>query len=142
MKLTSDQQEDLDINITPLIDVVFLLLIFFMVSTTFQKESRLSIELPQASAQQQVQDQGSITISISREGDYAIAGKKLANNEKSTLHAVLSKIAQQNKDRKLILRADSQTPYQAVVNVMDITRRIGLNKLSIATVHDNNADNP
>jgi len=126
-----DSEQDLDINLTPLIDVVFLLLIFFMVSTTFDKNSQMNIHLPEASGEQR-EDKGVLSLSIDDQGRYYLNRSQLANNQLNTLKRVLEKAAP-NKDTKLMISADKNTPYQYVVRAMDAARQVGINNFAIAT---------
>ena len=126
-------QPELDINLTPLIDVVFLLLIFFMVSTTFQKESQLQIQLPEASETEESTPQKPIELVINAEGRYFLDGNELVNDSLETLLAALRKRARGTKDVPIILRADARTPHQAVITAMDAAAQLGLVNMSIAT---------
>ena len=127
------RREELELNITPLIDIVFLLLIFFMVSTTFQKESQLRVQLPEATPQSPADPVEPLEIVISADGQYAVSGRKLADNERATLVDALEQAAGEQRDRPLVVRADARTPHQAVVRAMDAASRLGLRNLSIAT---------
>ena len=135
MKFRTSQREELDLNITPLIDIVFLLLIFFMVSTTFQKESQLQIQLPEASEQAKAQPRHPLEVDISADGQYAIGGRKLSDDRLATLMQALRQAAGDDRDQPLVVRADGRTPHQAVVRAMDAAAQLGLHRLSIATAH-------
>ncbi|NNJ96958.1 MAG: biopolymer transporter ExbD [Gammaproteobacteria bacterium] len=127
-----------DINLTPLIDVVFLLLIFFMVSTTFDRHANLKVELPEASATISQQQQDPVVISIDADGNYFINDRQLVNTTLETLKIALRKtVADKEKDVPLVLRADATTPHQSVVRAMDAAAQLGLTRLSIATVEVN-----
>ncbi|MBI3187288.1 MAG: biopolymer transporter ExbD [Gammaproteobacteria bacterium] len=134
MNLRPQKRPDLLVDITPLIDVVFLLLIFFMVSTTFEKQARLKIALPEASTQAQTQDAQPVVIGIDAMGRYHINDRQLVNSQKETLKLALQKTVGDNKEASLVLRADARTPHQAVVNAMDVAAQLGLTRLSIATL--------
>lgn len=121
------------INITPLIDVVFILLIFFMVTTTFQRESDLSISLPQASAEPEAEQDRPLEIVINAQGQFYVGGQELVNNRLGTVKRALQKMAAGRKDKPLVIRADSRTPHQYVVTAMDAAAQLGLGRLSIAT---------
>lgn len=133
------KRSDLLVDITPLIDVVFLLLIFFMVSTTFEKQAKLKIALPEASAKAQVDDTAAVVIAIDAKGRYHINDRQLVNTQKETLKLALQKTVGDNKDASLILRADARTPHQAVVNAMDVAAQLGLSRMSIATLDQGSA---
>jgi biopolymer transport protein ExbD len=134
LNLRPQKRPDLLVDITPLIDVVFLLLIFFMVSTTFEKQARLKIALPEASTQAQTQDAQPVVIGIDAMGRYHINDRQLVNSQKETLKLALQKTVGDNKEASLVLRADARTPHQAVVNAMDVAAQLGLTRLSIATL--------
>jgi len=125
--------QDLEINLTPLIDVVFLLLIFFMVSTTFSRETRLSVNLPEADGETAQEPANAIEISVSQGGAYAINGRALVNSELSTLMQGLEEVALGDLNVALILIADAEASHQSVVTAMDAIGRSGFSKLSIAT---------
>jgi len=133
VRFGNPRREEVDLNITPLIDIVFLLLIFFMVSTTFQKESELRVQLPEAEQRETVQPQSPLEIVISADGQYAIGGRTLADNSLSTLIQSLRSAVGEDREQPLIVRADARTPHQAVVRAMDAAARLGLSRLSIAT---------
>ncbi|MEX0941770.1 MAG: biopolymer transporter ExbD [Pseudomonadales bacterium] len=133
MKFARRARTEVEVNLTPLIDVVFLLLIFFMVSTTFTKETHLTIDLPEASGEpmQVVQDQ--IEITINQSGEYAINNVSLVNNQLETLKSGLAKVSNGKVNAPLIITADSATPHQAVVTAMDAAGQLGFVHLSITT---------
>lgn len=127
--------ERVDINLTPLIDVVFLLLIFFMVTTTFDRHANLKVELPEASAKEQPQQiEEPLVLSIDAEGNYFINNRQVVNTSLDTLKTALQKSVADRKDVSLVLRADAKTPHQAVVRAMDAASQLGLTRLSIATI--------
>ena len=134
MNLKPDRSDNIDLNLTPLIDVVFLLLIFFMVSTTFEQQSKLKIDLPEASATATEQNQDAVVIGIDAKGRYFINDRQLVNSQIGTLKAALQKTIGDHKDTQLILRADAKTPHQSVVMAMDAAAQLGLTRLSIATL--------
>ena len=137
MNLKPDRRDDIDLNLTPLIDVVFLLLIFFMVSTTFEKTSKLKIDLPEASSQATPQPDKKIVIGIDTKGRYYINDRQLVNTQLKTLKIALLKIAGDNKDIPIVLRADAKTPHQSVVTAMDAASQVGLTRMSISTLETN-----
>ncbi|MET3998803.1 biopolymer transporter ExbD [Marinobacterium sp. MBR-109] len=134
MKFQRQRREEININLTPLIDVVFLLLIFFMISTTFTREAHLTISLPEASAEGEAQQQAdSIDVVIGAEGQYTINGEALVSSDALTLRRALLKLAGDARDLPFIITADAQTAHQSVVTVMDVAGRLGFSKLSITT---------
>lgn len=123
-------QPPLELNLTPLIDVVFLLLIFFMVSTTFDKQASLKIELPEAVSNNSLaKKQEKIDLIISQDGRYKINQKKWLNSDFKTLKMALTKAAKQNLNIPVFIKADKQVEYQFVVRAMDALQQIGLNHL-------------
>ena len=134
MNLKPDRRDDIELNLTPLIDVVFLLLIFFMVSTTFEKQAKLKLQLPSASVEAKVADQKTVVIGIDAKGHYFINDRQLVNTSLETLKIALKKVTNGQKDIPVTLRADAKTPHQSVVTAMDAASQLGLLKLSIATL--------
>lgn len=132
------KEESVEVNLTPLIDVVFLLLIFFMVSTTFDRHAKLKVSLPESSTQATQQQSESLILSIDAKGNYFINDRQVINKQLETLKTALLKTMGEKpgeiKDVALILRADANTPHQSVVRAMDAASQLGLTKLSIATV--------
>lgn len=131
MKFIRQPAEETTVNLTPLIDVVFLLLIFFMVSTTFTKERELTIDLPEAVGESSTEDPMQIEIIVSADGEYAVNGKRLVNRELTTLRKAIIEVSDGNTDLPLIISADKDTPYQSVISVMDIAGQIGFTKQSL-----------
>ncbi len=133
MKLSHRREDSPDITLTPLIDVVFLLLIFLMVSTTFSRHSQLEIELPEASTEE---DQGSpehIEIAIDVKGRYYVNGRQLVNAQLVTLKQAMREAAGDQKAPVIVVSADGNTPHQSVVTAMDAARQLGFTHLSFAT---------
>ena len=135
MNFRAAQRDELDINITPLIDVVFILLIFFMVSTTFQKSAELQVSLPESSAAPTEVPPIAIEVVINAQGQFFLNGRELINNQLATVRSAMQSLAEGRDDIPVILRADAMTPHQAVVTAMDAAGQLGLNRLSIATSH-------
>lgn len=134
MKFKRSKQDDLSINITPLIDVVFLLLIFFMVTTTFSRETRLLVNLPEADAElAQETEVDQIEILVSRDGTYAINGRALVNNRIETLMSGLEIESNGNRELPVLLIADAEATHQSVVTAMDAIGQSGFTRLNIAT---------
>jgi biopolymer transport protein ExbD len=116
-----------------MIDVVFTLLIFFMVSTTFQRESQIKIELPQASGDPAEERKESLEIVIDAEGHFFIDQQQVVNTELATLKTAIQKYLGDQTDIPVIIRADRTTPYESVVRAMDATAQLGLVQMSLAT---------
>jgi len=128
------RHEDPEINLTPLIDVVFLLLIFFMVSTTFNRESELKIQLPEAGREAVEQPAESVEVTVSADGRYYVNGRAVVDRRVGTLRRAIEKAAGGRTDLPLVVRADARAEHQAVVRAMDAAARAGFARLSIATV--------
>lgn len=133
MKFRRASSEELELNLTPLIDVVFLLLIFFMVSTTFQKESEISLQLPKATDTEVTSNADNIEIVINAAGNYFVNDQELLRNDVASLQNALFKESDGKRDIPLTIRADAQVPHQAVVTAMDAAGQLGMLKISIAT---------
>ncbi|VAX07509.1 Biopolymer transport protein ExbD/TolR [hydrothermal vent metagenome] len=137
MNFSPKRENELELNLTPLIDVVFLLLIFFMVSTTFERESEISIELPESAGEEAVNDRFVIEISIDVQGRYFINQRKLKDKKIESLKKGIREVRATQPDDsiepKLIISADQNTPHQAVVRAMDAARQLGLVHLTFAT---------
>lgn len=134
MRFREQEPEQAELNLTPLIDVVFLLLIFFMVSTTFQKESEIKISLPQAATDKQPLATDKIEVMVNATGTMHVGGRELVNSQLSTVRQALQKAANGRRDIPLVIRADKGTPYQSIVTVMDAGSQIGLLRISLPTL--------
>jgi len=135
VKFQRRKSSTVDVNITPMIDVVFLLLIFFMVSTTFTKESRLALELPEASGERVGAQAELLEVTISPSGRFGINGKYLVDREVKTLSSALSKAAAEfDTLPPLVIVADGRAPHQSVVTTMDVAGKLGFVQIRIASV--------
>ena len=130
------KEETVEVNLTPLIDVVFLLLIFFMVSTTFDRHARLKVSLPESSAKATQEQVEPLVLSIDARGNYFLNERQLVNKQLDTLKQAIRKTAgvEDLTQMAIVLRADANTPHQAVVRAMDAASQLGMSRLSIATV--------
>lgn len=133
MNFRSQRHSETDINITPLIDVVFLLLIFFMVSTTFERESEIRIALPEASEEQVEVRDDIILVSIDANEQVYIGDEPLADTGIATIGAALKEQADRLADAPVVIRADAGVSHQAVIKVMDAARQSGLVNITFAT---------
>ena len=133
MKFRTEKPDLADINLTPLIDVVFLLLIFFMVSTTFNKETEIQIDLPEASGEPIQKEEFVVEISIDSLGRYFVNDRRLVDTKLTTLKAAITQTIGDKKNPQVIINSDKETAYQSVVTVMDAVRQLGLNKFSLTT---------
>lgn len=132
MQFRRRQRGGVGIDITPLIDVVFLLLIFFMVTTTFSWQTELMIHLPEAVGQPTEVEPKAIQVSVDRDGNYFVNSKRLANHQRATLLAALQAAAP-NTAVPLVITGDAQAPHQAIVTVMDVAGQLGFSKIEITT---------
>ena len=133
MKFKRQSIEEVNVNLTPLIDVVFLLLIFFMVSTTFTKETHLKIDLPKAEGEVSEEAPLVIDITISADGSYSINEQSLVNGQLGTIKRAIQKVARNQDNLPVVITADAQAPHQAVVTAMDAAGQLGFVELSITT---------
>jgi len=131
--LLRQKKPEVSINLTPLIDVVFLLLIFFMVSTSFTRETQIKLELPKADVEKLESDPEVIEISIDKEGRMFVNGKALVNAQVETLKRAIEPMVAKNKDIPVIISADANTAYQSVVAAMDAASQMGIRNLKMAT---------
>jgi biopolymer transport protein ExbD len=126
-----------EVNLTSLIDVVLLLLIFFMVSTSFVKQSRIKISLPQTDSSPVVEEPAEqIDIMISSTGTFLVNGRELINNRAATIRNALQKVSDGNNRLPMTISADANAKHQHVVTAMDVAGRLGFTQISIATVND------
>jgi biopolymer transport protein ExbD len=133
VKLARRHQEAPDITLTPLIDVVFLLLIFFMVSTSFSRHAEIELELPEASTEKTQERPEIIEVAIDVNGHYYVGGRQLVNTQMGTLKQAIRDAAGARKSPPLVISADASTPLQAVVTAMDAARQLGIIHISFAT---------
>ncbi len=133
MKFKRQRMDDSGVNLTPLIDVVFLLLIFFMVSTTFTKESRLNLELPSAQGEVIPQEAKVLEVVIDAQGRYRLNEQALLDHSVDGLMAAMREIAGEDAELPVIITADAKSPHQAVITAMDAAGRLGFAKLSLTT---------
>ena len=137
MNLRVRARAEPEINLTSLIDVVLLLLIFFMVSTSFVKQSQITIRLPDAESAAIVEElPEQIDIMITEQGTYLINGRELINSRPETIRNALQKISGGNTKLPLTISADANARHQHVVTAMDVAGKLGFVKISIATVND------
>mgnify|MGYP001281174320 CR=1 FL=1 len=132
MNFRSPQQDNPDINLTPLIDVVFLLLIFFMVSTTFNKEAEIQIDLPEASGEKTTKEEFVVEITIDNQGRYFVNDRRLRDSKVDTLKQAITQTIGDRKAPHVIINSDKDTSYQSVMTAMDAVRQLGLSKFSLS----------
>jgi biopolymer transport protein ExbD len=141
MKLSLRPRIQPEVNLTSLIDVVLLLLIFFMVSTSFVKQSQIAISLPEAENTDVVAEvPEQIDIMITETGTYLINDRELINSRPETIRNALQKVTGGDNTLPLTISADANAKHQDVVTAMDIAGRLGFVNISIATVNDPTAE--
>jgi biopolymer transport protein ExbD len=133
MKFRRRPRNDVTIELVPLVDVVLVLLLFFMVSTTFIRQTELKVALPEAKADPQQIDNEVVEVAISADGEYAVNGRLLVDNQLPTLMRALSDAVAGDTRKRLVINADSDARHQAVVRAMDAAGQLGLIHLSITT---------
>ena len=133
MNFKSKNKDEFNLDITPLIDVVFLLLIFFMVSTTFKHESEINITLPSASNKTVDVKPDAINIGLDLAGNIYVNGTVLINSEFKTIKAALLDKIEHSEKPPVIISADANVKYQSVVHLLDILRQLELVKITYAT---------
>ncbi|NHA14286.1 biopolymer transporter ExbD [Thioalkalivibrio sp. XN279] len=136
MDLRTRPREDPEINLTSLIDVVLLLLVFFMVSTSFLKATEVRLQLPQAEALPREEPAREIEIIVTASGDYFVDGQELVNRRPETLQRALQRVAGEGRELPVTIRADARASHQSVVTAMDIVGRLGFREILIATVSE------
>jgi biopolymer transport protein ExbD len=135
------RDDDLEINVVSFIDILLLLLIFFMLATSFVTEGRINIQLPDASVQtDRKTPQTRLEIGVNANGGYRVNDQELINNSADTLSAAISKVAGDARDQAVLIRADARTTHQSVVTAMDVIGRLGFKAISIATVNQADAN--
>jgi biopolymer transport protein ExbD len=132
MKLRANPRKSPEVDITPLIDVVFLLLIFFMVSTTFERESQIMIELPEATGEEVQQEKNKLDITINVSGTFFVNQLEVVNTEIDTLKQAISNAVGEKRDLTVIINADARTPHQSVMTAMDAASQLGLTKMTFS----------
>ncbi|WP_407296296.1 ExbD/TolR family protein [Stutzerimonas zhaodongensis] len=136
MKFRRKARENVDIGLAPLIDVVFILLLFFVVTTTFTRETQLQVDLPEAASGVPPQnvEQKRLEVIIDVDGSFSLNGKTLVKHDLNTLMAALTKESGGDTTLPMIISADGKTPHQAVIIAMDAAGKLGFAHLRITTV--------
>lgn len=130
------RNDEPEINVTSFIDVLLLLLIFFMLATTFVDEGRINMRLPDASVKvDAAAPKPTVEISVSSSGVYSVNGKELINTSTDTLSSAISKAAGDDREQMVLIRADARSTHQSVVTAMDVLGRLGFKSISMATVN-------
>jgi biopolymer transport protein ExbD len=135
MNLSSPSHEEPEINLTSLIDVVLLLLVFFMITTSFVRESKIGIRLPEASSMAQVEVQDKpMVITVTAQGTYLVNGRTLLDKRPETLESAIQMLAGDTPGTQVTVTADADASYQAVITAMDVAGRLGYVEINLATV--------
>ena len=140
MRLRVKRADEIELNLISLVDVVLLLVIFFMLSTTFVEDARLRVELPEAGSATVERSINPIIITVSAQGSYRVNDRALVNNERATLSAALRQVAGNARKEPVTIRADARATHQSVVTAMDVAARQGFTQVNIATVSEHAQD--
>ena len=137
MNLRNPSREEPEINLTSLIDVVLLLLVFFMITTSFVRQSKIGIRLPEASNTEIVAEAPEtepLVIAVTAQGTYLVNGRVLLDNRPETLDAAIRMLAGDNLGGQVTVSADAEASHQAVITAMDVAGKLGYDEISISTV--------
>ena len=134
MRIRDHRADDTpDINMIPLIDVILVLIIFFVITTTFDARSVLKLELPRADGQpSETQDQ-SLSVLVNAEGRYFVGDREALRTDVDSLKRTIAEVAGPDRNRSVLLRADARTPHQAVVTALEALGQLGFHRIAIAT---------
>ncbi|HEX4911743.1 MAG TPA: biopolymer transporter ExbD [Permianibacter sp.] len=127
-------REDFNVNLTPLIDVILTLIIFFMVSTKFNRDTEMKINLPEAGVNPLAvtAQTESVEITVDASGNFFVNAQPLVNNQLETLKSAVKSVSQGNNQLPMVISADGKAPYQAVATAMDAAGQLGFSKLTMA----------
>ena len=135
MRLQSRSRDEPEINVISLVDVLLVLVLFFMVSTSFLRETEISLQLPEATTDKNVEvPREALEITVTQSGSYLVNGRELVNNERRTLRAAIERLIGAKRDLPVFIRADAAATHQAVITAMDVAGQLGFVKINIATV--------
>jgi biopolymer transport protein ExbD len=136
MKLQpSRSRDEPEINVISLVDVLLVLVLFFMVSTSFLRDTEISIQLPEAETDAKVSAADEkLEVMITKTGSYFVNGRELVNSERRTLRAAIERLAGEKRDLPVFIRADAAASHQSVVTAMDVAGQLGFGTLNLATV--------
>lgn len=133
MNLRPNRSEPPDINLTPLIDVVFLLLIFFMVSTTFKEDARIKLQLPEAQGEEiPAEEPRALEIIIDSTGAFYVNDRMVVDRGLDTLKKAIAGAAGDDREVPVVIKADAETPHQAVMTALDAASQLGLLRFAFA----------
>lgn len=139
MNFRRQRPEEPEINLIPFIDVLLVILIFLMLSTTFSRFTQLQVNLPSADAQKMVERPGEIIVAVSGDGRYSVRGELVDGRSVELLTAALARAAGGDRNAMVIVSADALTAHQSVINVLDAARRAGLTRLTFAAQNGGNS---
>jgi len=128
-----------EINLIPLIDVILVLIIFFVVTTTFDARSVLKLELPKATGEPATDSSKALSVLVNADGRYFVDDREVLRDDVESLKATLAEVAGDDRERKVLLRADARTPHQAVVTAYDALGQLGFRRVMIATAPETGA---
>ena len=135
MKLRHTNRIEPELNLTSLIDVVLLLLVFFMVTTSFVREAELKIQLPEVTdTAPPVVEVADLEITVTANGTYFVNGRALVDSRPETLHAAISRLMSEVNADRATITADAKASHQSVVTAMDVAGKLGFVQISIATI--------
>lgn len=130
---TRRNDEEPELNLIPLIDVIFVLIIFFVATTTFNQRSTMKLQLPTAQAIAIAESGEPLNVIVDAEGNYFIGENEVLKSDVGSLKEAIVAVAGQDRSMPVMLRADARTPHQSVITAMDALGQLGFVKLSIAT---------
>ena len=134
MNFRPHPHDEPEINLVPLIDVILVLIIFFVVTATFDARSVLKLQLPKATGEPAAADsQRPLAVLINADGRYFVDDREVLRDDVESLKATLAEVAGSDRNRKVLLRADARTPHQAVVTAYDALGQLGFREVMIAT---------
>ena len=133
MRIAARERDEFDINVIPLIDVMLTLLMFFVVTATFEQKALMKVVLPQASAQATNARDEALTVLIDKDGHFFVGPNEVLNPGIDTLKAAIASAAGEDRNRQVTVRADGRTPHQSVITAMDALGQLGFSRLTIAT---------
>ena len=132
-----NHDDDIELNFIPLIDVLLVVIIFLMVTTTFAKLSEVKINLPIAEKNQVNEETAPIRVEITEDGHYFINNEPLVSTEIESIANVLKELAQDKQDTQVIISADANARHQSIINLMEAARKAMLSKVAFATKSNN-----
>lgn len=140
MNLRGHSKEEPEVNLTSLIDVVLLLLIFFMITTSFVRETEIRLRLPEAETAPPASSDDALEITITTDGDYLVNGRQVINRRPVTLRRAMANVAGDRRDQTVVIRADARASHQSVVTAMDVAGRLGFMNINIATMEQGSGE--